>query len=332
MEEGHFWTCDVNGELLQQPPWVKEGPACFVFSAPNTASGIVPFYRFFNQGHFWTCDPNGEGWGGKEGPAAYVYNSQVAGSVALYRFYNDATGEHFWTCDPKGELLPKPAFHLEGPACFVLPTAIPGNPSVVPFWRFFKDIVVITGMSPSSGPAGTRVTLMGANVHWAQKVVFNNGADVNCNDIGRPANNTIVVTVPNILNCGGGHFNVISVAGRSNDSPTFHYTSTSPSPVAQLVFVAGMMPETNPSWPIANKDLVVGFHYTNIGNTASEPFSIKMVLDNGTQQNVSCPAARPGEDMIAWWHFPSGLPAGRHNIDAYLAGQVKTCSFLCSPA
>ena len=42
MEEGHFWTGDLNGELLEKPPWKREGPACYVLNAPDPAAGIIP--------------------------------------------------------------------------------------------------------------------------------------------------------------------------------------------------------------------------------------------------------------------------------------------------
>jgi hypothetical protein len=159
----HFWTLDRSGELLSQPPWDREGPACWVMlpNRENPPANTAELWRFFDgKSHFWTLDSNGEGWKGRrEGPAALVFNAQVPGTVPFYRFYNSASGEHFWTLDKDGELLPKPAFHLEGPACFVYPAPQSGDTGVVPLWRFFRrnppKHTAATPSTPAPSPSNT---------------------------------------------------------------------------------------------------------------------------------------------------------------------------------
>lgn len=56
----HFWTADLEHELLQTPPWTETGNRYFVFREP--VAGSIPVYRWFDgrRNHFWTTDPKGE--------------------------------------------------------------------------------------------------------------------------------------------------------------------------------------------------------------------------------------------------------------------------------
>lgn len=83
-----------------------EGSAFRAYTAP--ASDTFPVYRFASRktgDHFYTVsesektavESNSE-WGYVfEGVAFYAYQSDVAGSIPVYRFVNGTTGDHFYT-------------------------------------------------------------------------------------------------------------------------------------------------------------------------------------------------------------------------------------------
>ncbi len=106
----HFYTIDANERavLLNSGSWRDEGIACHVQT--SSANGWVPFTRWRNtstQGHLYTCDPaeinalQGDPWDWvRETDMGYVClptSTQPSGTVDIFRFCCDSSGDHFYT-------------------------------------------------------------------------------------------------------------------------------------------------------------------------------------------------------------------------------------------
>jgi hypothetical protein len=103
-----------------------------VANARATAAMAAPLYRLYNaavKDHFYTMSAaernNAVAADGYtyEGIAAYVFSTQVAGSVPLYRLYNAGVKDHFYTTDAAERDRATSAaggYQYEGIACYVL--------------------------------------------------------------------------------------------------------------------------------------------------------------------------------------------------------------------
>jgi len=162
LAEAYFWTIDIMGELLTQPPWNPDGAVCKVLR-PNTVNippNAVPFKRYFSGAlglHKYSVDPTRDAaylqGMSYEGVACLVFLQQVPNTIPLYR-YDGGT--------PLGGVAPDWSFWLTGPGpdgwpcnnaatVYVYPTTAPAYPDVLPFYRFRYTPPVGT---PAPRPAG----------------------------------------------------------------------------------------------------------------------------------------------------------------------------------
>ncbi len=112
----HFYTSspEERAYILDHYPastWSYEGPVYTAFE--RRAPGTVPLYRFWSgtlQGHFYTTseaekknviDAFDDSVWAYEGIAYYVYpaDADVAGTLAVSRFWSGSFGHHFYTAD-----------------------------------------------------------------------------------------------------------------------------------------------------------------------------------------------------------------------------------------
>jgi hypothetical protein len=137
----HYFTIDVNEYLVNQTRgWQAEGVAFRAFRGPGSLRGVqaVPLYRFFNvqnSEHHYTIDPieyqallQNPTVLRPEGVAAYVWNTQVPGTVPVYRLRLDIQGAnatapyvHLFTTDQnERDTLVGLGWVDEGISCYVL--------------------------------------------------------------------------------------------------------------------------------------------------------------------------------------------------------------------
>ncbi|MDA8162625.1 MAG: S8 family peptidase [Desulfobacteraceae bacterium] len=132
----HFYTIsedEKNYVLRHIPQFELEGVA---FNAFNyQVPGTLPVYRFYNVitgGYFYTISEDEKNYvlwhipqfKLDENAAYFAYNTQVPGTLPVYRFYNVITGDHFYTIskDETNYVLKySPAFFYEGIAYYALP-------------------------------------------------------------------------------------------------------------------------------------------------------------------------------------------------------------------
>ena len=121
----------------------------------QTQVSVVPVYQFYSatmKDHFWTIDEkektalvnsfaNSTGTYEYKGIAGYVYNTKVAGSSPVYRFWNKLTLDHFYTADATEKKQVEANFknktdnyEYEGIAFYAPTTA---TTSTKPVYRFF---------------------------------------------------------------------------------------------------------------------------------------------------------------------------------------------------
>jgi hypothetical protein len=110
----HLFTTDLNEYTVlgSNGNWVQEGTVGRVLDNPGSHNGVaaVPYYRLYDTStrwHHWTTDANEyytlaqlAHWNA-EGVDGYIFPSQAAGTIELYRLNYPALGSlHHWTIDP----------------------------------------------------------------------------------------------------------------------------------------------------------------------------------------------------------------------------------------
>lgn len=128
-----------------QPVYFDEYPGQQLFcngivTSQNT--GAPPPPTTVSYEHFMTINPSepGQARAGDwqfEYVAAFVFRTQQADTVALFRLYNSNTGEHFYTASSqeRAAVLSNSVWHDEGVAAYVFPT---GGSGRLPLYRFFQ--------------------------------------------------------------------------------------------------------------------------------------------------------------------------------------------------
>ncbi|MDD3607941.1 MAG: SpoIID/LytB domain-containing protein [Candidatus Moranbacteria bacterium] len=131
------------------PGYSYEGAVFYAYSSSD--SGKTAVYRFYNNktgDHLLTASSsekdkliNNSGIGyAYEGVAFYAYGSSGTGRVAVYRFYNDSTGDHLLTASTseKDKLMADSSigYTYEGVVFYVHNSAKDGS---VPVYRFYND-------------------------------------------------------------------------------------------------------------------------------------------------------------------------------------------------
>ncbi|MFO1325115.1 MAG: DUF1800 family protein [Burkholderiales bacterium] len=153
----HFYTVSVperDGVIQTYPQFAYEGAA---FAAPASAAGTVPVYRFFNGKtgtHFYTTSESE-----RDGIVAYYPQFAYEGSafrafaaagsdgrIAVYRFFNKATGAHFYTASAAERdkvLASYPNLVYEGIAFHAYPASAAAVAPVIvrssDGWRFLQQ-------------------------------------------------------------------------------------------------------------------------------------------------------------------------------------------------
>jgi hypothetical protein len=131
----HLFTTDPNEyATLPLSGWVPEGVAHRVFAGPRTGAAVeaVAMWRLFDRtrrDHFWTTDAAEYAFlrslpalFDDEGVDSYVYPSQVASTVPLYRLRFGDGSRHLWTTDANEyAVLAGLGWVQEGLVGFVLP-------------------------------------------------------------------------------------------------------------------------------------------------------------------------------------------------------------------
>ena len=116
----HFYTASENEKSIlantNKSGYLIEGVAFYAYNSQIT--NTLPVYRFFNSAngdHFYTISEDEKKslidnpqWGySYENIAFYTYNSQLIGSLPIYRFYNSTNSDHLYTIslDEKNRIL-----------------------------------------------------------------------------------------------------------------------------------------------------------------------------------------------------------------------------------
>ncbi|MFZ2976084.1 MAG: SpoIID/LytB domain-containing protein [Candidatus Moraniibacteriota bacterium] len=127
----HFYTASENEKtaVLNNPQWgyTAEGIAFYVYT--SQVNETLPVYRFVNStsgDHFYTASENERNslnnnpqWGYTgEGIAFYVFDTQLATTSPVYRFYAPSTGDHFYTASEseKNKLTLSPVYRFYAPS------------------------------------------------------------------------------------------------------------------------------------------------------------------------------------------------------------------------
>ncbi|KAG1806174.1 uncharacterized protein BJ212DRAFT_784925 [Suillus subaureus] len=132
----HFYTTNASetNNAVFFLGYSGEGVAAYVFPwylPPDRRPSTVPLYRMYNPkviDHFYTTSysevqsAKSLGYDYEE-ISAYVYNTNICGSVALYRLYSSSGTDHFYTTSASeaSNAVAKLGYTEEGIVCYVLP-------------------------------------------------------------------------------------------------------------------------------------------------------------------------------------------------------------------
>jgi hypothetical protein len=143
----HFYTTSAEERdfAIVEYGFTNEGTACHVYG--SQALGTAPLYRTFASNtfsgdHFYTMSAAERDYAVTdhghldEGIACYVYGSQVANTVPLYRLFNSHNDDHFYTTSApeRDNAITEYQFLYEGIACYVYEAP---QPNTTPFYRLF---------------------------------------------------------------------------------------------------------------------------------------------------------------------------------------------------
>ena len=146
------------------------------------SASTVPVYRLYGnktEDHLFTTSEREKEkvlniYGDRyiyEGEAFNVYQSQISGSLPVYRFFNNATGGHFYTIQEaeKDKILSQyPHFIYEGKAFYAYTTQEEGT---VPVYRFLNQVTGTHFYTPKESEKTKLMTLY-SNVWTYEKVAF----------------------------------------------------------------------------------------------------------------------------------------------------------------
>ena len=110
--------------------YIFEGNMGLAFGLPTMSATLL--YRLYSSSatdHFYTTDQAEalrmivEMGYDDEGTAAYVYTTQLCGSIPLYRLYSPSAMDHFYTTNKTEQehAIAELGYVSEGIACYVLP-------------------------------------------------------------------------------------------------------------------------------------------------------------------------------------------------------------------
>ncbi len=98
-----------------------------------------PFFRYRNNSikrHHYTTNWGEIGYNsngfGYEGIAGYIYNNNISGTTAFYRYYNSSSRDHFFTTSA----TPPSGYGSEGIAGYVYSTQVTGS---IPLYQYFSS-------------------------------------------------------------------------------------------------------------------------------------------------------------------------------------------------
>ena len=129
----HFYTSVIQQmeNAIDNSGYTSQGDAAQVFPLDTQNPNAVPLYRLYktNEDHFYTASAtqrdnaiNNSGYK-DEGVTAYIYASQICGSIPLYRMYQPTIVDHFYTVNEteKLDFLDNRGYVDEGITGYVLP-------------------------------------------------------------------------------------------------------------------------------------------------------------------------------------------------------------------